>query len=297
MHARPSSRPANETRASRPKRVVSPHEQTKEPLMAPFRRTIRRHALTAAVATAVAATTVYGVSAANATGSVPRSDKEIPNLTNVVNEIKAYYGDTVDGSGEHHASADSSYARQVAGIEAKAKAYLRQSVRHTKPGKKPAIVLDVDDTSLLTYNYELEVGFNYTPASNDEYIQNKNMRAVFGMPDLVNWAADQGVTVFWITGRPETQRAASVRNLAAVGYRSPADTAHLYLNTKAPTAYLPCSSPTYTCTTTEYKSGTRKHIESLGYDITANFGDQYSDLNGGYADRTFKLPNPMYYLP
>ncbi|WP_329245566.1 hypothetical protein OG417_49925 [Actinoallomurus sp. NBC_01490] len=262
-----------------------------------FRRTLRKHALTATVATAVAATTLYAVGAANATGSVPRSDKEIPNLTNVVNEIKAYYGDTVDGSGEHHASADSSYAKQVAGVEARAGAYLRQAVRHPRPGKKPAIVLDVDDTSLLTYNYELEVGFNYTPASNDAYIQNKNMRAVFGMPALVNWAADHGVTVFWITGRPETQRAASVRNLAAAGYTSPADTTHLYLNTKAPTAYLPCSAPTYTCTTTEYKSGTRQHIESLGYDITANFGDQYSDLNGGHADRSFKLPNPMYYLP
>ncbi|MDN3355580.1 HAD family acid phosphatase [Actinomadura sp. DC4] len=248
-------------------------------------------------ATAVAAATLCAVGAANATGSAPRSDREIPNLTDVVNEIKAYYGDTVDASGEHYASASSNYAKQVAGIEAKAGAYLREAVRHTRPGRKPAIVLDVDDTSLLTYNYELEVGFVYSPASNDAYIQNKNMAAVFGMPAVANWAADHGVTVFWITGRPETQRAATVRNLGAVGYTSSADPSHLYLNTKEPTAYLPCSAPTYTCTTTDYKSGTRKHIESLGYDIAADFGDQYSDLNGGYAGRTFKLPNPMYYLP
>jgi hypothetical protein len=25
--------------------------------------------------------------------------------------------------------------------------------------------------------------------------------------------------------------------------------------------------------------------------------DQYSDLTGGYADRTFKMPNPNYFLP
>jgi hypothetical protein len=42
---------------------------------------------------------------------------------------------------------------------------------------------------------------------------------------------------------------------------------------------------------------TRKHIESLGYNIVGNFGDQFSDLKGGFADRTFKIPNPMYYLP
>ena len=47
----------------------------------------------------------------------------------------------------------------------------------------------------------------------------------------------------------------------------------------------------------QYKSLTRQHIESLGYDIVANLGDQFSDLDGGFADRTFKIPNPMYFLP
>jgi hypothetical protein len=26
-------------------------------------------------------------------------------------------------------------------------------------------------------------------------------------------------------------------------------------------------------------------------------GDQLSDLEGGYAERTFKLPNPFYWIP
>ena len=43
--------------------------------------------------------------------------------------------------------------------------------------------------------------------------------------------------------------------------------------------------------------GTRAYIESMGYDIVGDFGDQYSDLTGGYADRTFKMPNPNYFLP
>jgi len=25
--------------------------------------------------------------------------------------------------------------------------------------------------------------------------------------------------------------------------------------------------------------------------------DQFSDLDGGFADKTFKLPNPNYFLP
>ena len=51
------------------------------------------------------------------------------------------------------------------------------------------------------------------------------------------------------------------------------------------------------CPTIQYKSGTRAYIESQGYDIVGDFGDQFSDLEGGFADKTFKMPNPNYYLP
>ena len=63
------------------------------------------------------------------------------------------------------------------------------------------------------------------------------------------------------------------------------------------TRSIPANDPNGACTTIHYKSATRAYIESLGYDIVASFGDQYSDLTGGFADRTFKMPNPNYYLP
>ncbi|MFD8544045.1 HAD family acid phosphatase [Streptomyces sp. NPDC059649] len=252
----------------------------------------------ATVAALVAGTAVFGIGQATAEHSVPRTDKEIPNLTQVQDKIKAYYGDTVTADGEHYASPHSNYARQVRGIEAKARTYLDKALdRQARAGKKakPAIVLDMDDTTLLTYNYELKVGFAFTPQSQDAYLEHTDMDPVFGMNRLVNWARDKGAEVFFITGRKEAQRDWSVRNLKNVGYGVPLDRTHVYLKDKEhPPAYLPCGS---TCTTVEYKSGTRKHIESLGYDIVANFGDQYSDLQGGYGNRTFKMPNPMYYLP
>jgi hypothetical protein len=49
--------------------------------------------------------------------------------------------------------------------------------------------------------------------------------------------------------------------------------------------------------TIEYKTNCRKDIESKGYKIILNIGDQYSDLEGGYSQAVFKLPNPMYYIP
>jgi len=68
------------------------------------------------------------------------------------------------------------------------------------------------------------------------------------------------------------------------------------LKPPAPPSYLHCKAAP-TCTTIEYKSGTRKYISSLGNTIVADFGDQYSDLLGGDAGHQVKLPNPMYYLP
>ncbi|KUL33601.1 acid phosphatase [Streptomyces sp. NRRL F-4489] len=265
----------------------------------------RRARLGGAVAAAlVAGSTLFAAGQATAEHSVPRTDKEIPNVTLVEDKIKAYYGDTVAADGEHYASPTSNYARQVRGIEAKARTYLAGALAKKgetggKAGKggnaKPAIVLDMDDTTLLTYNYELKVGFNFTPKSQDEYLEHTDMAPVFGMNDLVNWAHSKGAEVFFVTGRKEAQRDWSVRNLKNVGYDVPLDRAHVFLKDKDhPADYLPCGT---TCSTIGFKSGTRKHIESLGYRIVANFGDQYSDLAGGAAQRTFKLPNPMYYLP
>jgi hypothetical protein len=38
-------------------------------------------------------------------------------------------------------------------------------------------------------------------------------------------------------------------------------------------------------------------ISRRGHRIAANVGDQRSDLRGGFAFRSVKLPNPMYVLP
>ncbi|SPE49698.1 plant acid phosphatase [Streptomyces netropsis] len=266
-------------------------------------RSSKRVRIAAATAAVAVGAGLFAAGAASADHAAPRTDKEIPNLTKVTDKIKAYYGDTVDAAGQHYASPDSNYAKQVADIEKKAKAHLEGVVKkNAKNGPvaqgkkaKPAIVLDLDDTTLLSYNYELQVGFHFTPESQDAYLKSTDMSPVFGMPKLVNWAKAKGIEVFYVTGRAEHQREWSARNLKNVGYKPVADPAHFFLkNKKNPPAYLPCGA---TCTTVEYKAGTRKHIESQGYDIVANFGDQYSDLKGGYADRTFKLPNPMYYLP
>ncbi|KAL8232526.1 hypothetical protein R6Q57_002304 [Mikania cordata] len=47
-----------------------------------------------------------------------------------------------------------------------------------------------------------------------------------------------------------------------------------------------------------YKSEMRRKLVEEGYRIRGNVGDQWSDLHGQFVgDRTFKLPNPMYFVP
>jgi acid phosphatase len=46
-----------------------------------------------------------------------------------------------------------------------------------------------------------------------------------------------------------------------------------------------------------FKRAERAKIAARGFTIVANVGDQQSDLDGGYAERTFRVPNPFYFLP
>ena len=46
-----------------------------------------------------------------------------------------------------------------------------------------------------------------------------------------------------------------------------------------------------------YKSEKRSEMENEGFRIIGNSGDQWSDLLGtSISIRSFKLPNPMYYI-
>lgn len=48
----------------------------------------------------------------------------------------------------------------------------------------------------------------------------------------------------------------------------------------------------------EFKTEMRRRLVEQGYRIWGNVGDQWSDLQGQFVgNRTFKLPNPMYFVP
>lgn len=241
----------------------------------------------------------------------PHSANQITNIDVLRQQIRNYYGDPL-GTGVF--AADSYYAKEARSVAASGGRWLAVSGFWHHGSKMKAIVLDVDDTTLATWNYEIVSNWAYNPTTNATYVNGQLFPAVPGMVKMVNKAAKAGYAIIWITGRPASQEAATLGNLTAdgigvdAGYPAPTTLkdGEDGLFTKPAVADYPdylkaaCAdeiSAGKSCTTIHYKSATRAHIESLGYDIVADFGDQYSDLKGGFADRVFKLPNPNYFLP
>jgi hypothetical protein len=241
----------------------------------------------------------------------PRSANDITNIDVLRQQIRNYYGDPLN-TGVF--SPDSNYAKEASGVAAAGGRYLafRARLPHFGHGK-PAIILDVDDTTLATYNYEVASNWDFKFDTNNAFVMNQAFPAVPGMVQMVNQAKAEGYAIFFLTGRGDLQHAATLGNLDTdgvgvdAGYPAPTPTGapgEDGLFTKPAVASYPpylvaaCSGdPNGSCTTSHYKTATRQHIESEGYDIVANFGDQFSDLVGGFADQTFKLPNPSYFLP
>jgi predicted secreted acid phosphatase len=143
--------------------------------------------------------------------------------------------------------------------------------------------------------------FVYNPATAATWISGHLFPAVPGMVSLVKAAAGAGCAVFGLTGRPASQQADTIANLTEKGYVDSAGrplftATHYFTKDVANQPWVHCG-PDRSCSTVEYKSDTRAHIEELGFEIVGNFGDQYSDLIGEHADHVYKVPNPTYYLP
>jgi predicted secreted acid phosphatase len=175
------------------------------------------------------------------------------------------------------------YAMEVASQLQKAQDYLVKRI--AEPHKnKLAIVLDIDETSLSNYESMKKLNFGGSKEDIDHDIELGNDTIIQPTLDLFNLAEKNKVAVFFITGRAEHERAITEKNLKQAGYNQWQGL------TLRPEIYHETSI-------VPYKSSARAALIQKGYDIILNIGDQWSDLKGGNADKSIKLPNPYYYLP
>jgi hypothetical protein len=189
-------------------------------------------------------------------------------------------GELVKALRTYHDSGD--YGDDVGHVNTTARRYLDSRLASWPHGSnlKPAIVLDIDETSLSNYSGLSATGF--TQVGNVINPVTASGIPIYSTLAFYRHARSKGVAVFFVTGRPPQIAGVTALNLVNVGYDAGWDG----LYTKPVDAG-----------TQAFKAGTRAAIEQRGYDIVANVGDQESDLDGGHADRAFKLPNPFYFIP
>jgi predicted secreted acid phosphatase len=199
---------------------------------------------------------------------------EPPNLSQLLLEVKTYH----DSGG---------YDQDLCVIIKAADDFIvrraQANNQHAKP-KKLAIVLDIDETSLS--NYKRMEARNFTGSKHQwkKDVFAADAPAIKPMLILYKDAIAHNVSVFFVTGRHESERVPTSQNLAAAGYQG---WSAIYLK---PDDYKENSA-------IPFKLHARESIEKQGYIIIASIGDQNSDLAGGHAEKTFKLPNPYYYIP
>lgn len=183
---------------------------------------------------------------------------------------------------QYHDSGD--YMADISSVTQRALYYLKfrlnQNHRTTSP-KQLAIVLDIDETALSNYDDMKHLNFGGTKADIETLESDAHDPAIPYIKTLYQFAIANHVAVFFVSNRAEHLRSATTDNLKQDGYET---WAGLYLK---PNDYQKTSIK-------PFKVAMRRKITQMGYDIVLNVGDQAIDLKGGFADMSFKLPNPYY---
>ncbi|XP_030526455.1 acid phosphatase 1-like [Rhodamnia argentea] len=152
---------------------------------------------------------------------------------------------------------------------------------------KDVWVLDIDETSLSNLPYYAKHGFGVEPYNStqfDEWVMTGEAPALPETLKLYRELLKLGIKPIFLTGRSEDQRKITTTNLRNAGY-------HKW-------EMLILKGSTYSGkTAVAYKSNERRKVEESGYRIVGNIGDQWSDVLGThFGNRTFKLPDPLYYI-
>ena len=214
--------------------------------------------------------------------STDAAAERIPNLDTIKKELRQYHDCTC---------ACGCYAHDLDVQADRAIAFLRRRAAPRTPNgnsgakEKLALILDIDETTLSNYKEFVGADFAYNAAVFDAWVDTAQAPAIPGTLRLYKEAQRLGVSLFFITGRLESQRAVTERNLRASGFDNWQEL-----------AMRPAAHGAETIGA--FKAVVRGQIVAKGYTLMLNVGDQWSDLKGKpEAESSVKYPDPFYFIP
>ena len=197
--------------------------------------------------------------------------KDIPNLAKVKKQVRHYYE-----KGQWEKDLDTQYTKAEKILE-----------EYKGDRSKTAIVFDSDETVLTSSYFWKKIDFSYE-AFLPEWASFVLTGKAPAMPRALSFykkAQEMGFATFFVTGRLEKYKSISEYNLNEQGFTNYTGIYH------RPQTHKKKHSAS------EAKTISREDIESKGYKILLNIGDQESDLAGGHAENTILLPNLIYIIP
>ncbi|MFE2728190.1 HAD family acid phosphatase [Kitasatospora sp. NPDC059327] len=153
---------------------------------------------------------------------------------------------------------EAQWLADVTAAIAPARAYVEQ--RTAEPAnEKRAIVFDIDNTTLATHFHPFA------------------MSGIKPVVELAQYAHARGVAIIFVTARVDFIAPITRHSLTEAGYT--VDELH---GRDLCDLFKPVQ---------KYKTDERIKVENEGYTIIASVGNNWTDLDGGHAERTFKLPD------
>jgi hypothetical protein len=192
------------------------------------------------------------------------------------------YPATPDEIREYRQSGD--WGRDIGAVTKRAAAWLKKRTAARNAPRRPAIVFDIDETTLDNYPCIAAGGFADVKTALAVCVVRYDTPALKRVRAVFRLARKLKIRIVFITGRPEATREGTLRDLRDSGYTGK------YTLVMRPNDYARDS-------VVPFKAGARRSIQRKGFKIIANVGDQRSDLNGGFSERRFYIPNPMYLTP
>ncbi len=170
-------------------------------------------------------------------------------------------------------------------------------------GLPAAVILDVDETVLDNSPYQallVRTGKEYDEPSWRQWCLKETARPLPGALEFVRFAADHGVSVFYVTNRAVDLGPATLANLRKAGFPAP------------PESFLGLGTVVAGCEMVGTDKGCRRRLIARDHRVLMQFGDQIVDFvdvaantpdgrakavapyDAWIGERWWVLPNPTY---